>query len=154
MRATFSIIWYLVSAEWRVRLTKYIGRSSPSVSCTRAALTASSETARYTRIGWSGFGFWMTVRDVRNSLDCLKISSHRSSQANFLPFRSSWTIDLVLSAKWGTNLERAVSRPRSCCAFLTLFGLLMLSMAWHLSGLASIPRWVSMKPRNSPTPHP
>jgi len=74
--ATFSIIWYLVSAEWRVRLTKYTGRSLPSVSCTRAALIASSETVRYTRIEWSGLGFWMTAGDVRNSLNCVKISLH------------------------------------------------------------------------------
>jgi len=116
-RATFSIIWYLVSAEWRVRLTKYTGRSSPSVSCTRAALTPSSKTARYTRIGWSGLGFWMTAGDVRNSLNYSKISSHWSSQTNFLPFWSSWTIGLVLSARRGTNRERAVSRPRSYSDF-------------------------------------
>ena len=127
-RATFSIIWYLVLAEWRVRMTKYTGRSSPLDSCTRAALTASSETARYTRIGWLGLGFWMTAGNVRKSLNYLKISSHRSSQANFLPFRSSWTIGFVLSANRGMNLERAVRRPRSCCTSLMLFGLLMSSM--------------------------
>jgi len=44
------------------------------------------------------------------------------------------------------NLDKAASLPINYCTFLMLQGLLMLMMAWHLSGLASIPRLVSKKP--------
>ena len=78
------------------------------------------------------------------------MSSPLSSQLNLAAFWSSWTIGLVFSVRRGTNLERAVRRPRSCCTSMMFFELLMLSISWHLSWLAFIPLWVSMKPINFP----
>ena len=44
----------------------------------------------------------------------------------------------------------AVRRPMRRCTFLTLVGLRISMIALHFSGLASIPLWVSMNPRNLP----
>ena len=146
-RVTFSIIWYLVSAAWSVRLTKYTDHSSFSTFWTSAALTASWEIARYTIMGCSGLGFWMTTGDDKKFFSFWKISSHFSSRLNLATLQSSCTIGLVLLVSRGTNLESAVRRPINCWTSFMLWGLHILATVRHLSGLASIPLWVSMKPK-------
>jgi len=84
----------------------------------------------------------------KKSFSCWKISSHFSSQLNLAALRSSYTIGLVLSANWGTNMERAVRRPISCLTSFMFWGLHILVIVRHLSELASIPWWVSMKPKS------
>jgi len=54
----------------------------------------------------------------------------------------------VCSANLGRNLDMAVRRPTRRCTSLTLVGLHISIIALHYLRLASIPRCVSMKPRN------
>jgi len=44
----------------------------------------------------------------------------------------------------------AVSQPMRRCTSLTLLGLCISIIALHFSGLALMPRCISMKPRNLP----
>ncbi|MED6135142.1 hypothetical protein PIB30_043409 [Stylosanthes scabra] len=48
------------------------------------------------------------------------------------------------------NLKRAASLPVRACTSFKDVGCFMEMMAWHFSGLASIPLLVSMNPRNFP----
>jgi len=59
-------------------------------------------------------------------------------------------IGWVCLANLGRKRDMAVRRPMRHCTFLTLLGLHISMMALHFSGLASMPRCVSMKPRNLP----
>jgi len=54
----------------------------------------------------------------------------------------------VCSASLGRKREMAVRRPMRRCTSLMLVVLRISMIALHFSGLASIPRWVSMNPRN------
>jgi len=56
----------------------------------------------------------------------------------------------VCSANLGRKQEMAVSRPMRRCTSLTLLGFCISIIALHFSGLASMPRWVSMNQRNLP----
>jgi len=87
---------------------------------------------------------------VSSCFKVLKFCSQVSSQTNLADFFSSLIIGLVLSANLGRKREIAVNLPTRRCTSLTFVGLLMLIIAWHFSGLASIPRCVSMNPRNLP----
>jgi hypothetical protein len=72
----FSIFWYFASAPLNVLLTKYIGFSSPLVSCTTAELRALSETTKYK---YNGLPFWGRVSiggDAKKLLSFRKASSH------------------------------------------------------------------------------
>ena len=133
-----------------MRLTKYTGHSLLLISWTKAELTASSDTAGYTTIGRLGLGFWMTLGDGKNSLSWPKIPSHVSFQLNFDVFRSICAMGLIRSASRGTNLDSVVNRPSSCWTSFKFFRLLISVITLHLSGLASIPLWVSINPRNLP----
>ena len=57
---------------------------------------------------------------------------------------------LIRSARRGTNLDNAVNRLSSCWISFRFFGLLISVIAFHFSGLALIPLWVSMNPINLP----
>jgi len=94
--------------------------------------------------------FGQDRRVVRSCFKVLKFCSHVSSKVNLVDFFRSWIIGLVLSTNFGWKREMAVSLPTSRCTSLMFAGLLMSMMVWHFSGLASIPRCVSMKPRNFP----
>jgi len=54
----------------------------------------------------------------------------------------------VCSASLGRKPKMAVRRPMRRCTSLTLVGLHISIIALHFSGLASMPRWISMNPRN------
>jgi len=56
----------------------------------------------------------------------------------------------VCSASLERKREMAVRRPVRRCTSLTLVGLHVSMITLHFSGLASIPRWVSMNLRNLP----
>jgi len=55
-----------------------------------------------------------------------------------------------LSEAFETNLLRAATHLVRLCTSLTFFGSSMLSIAWILSGFASIPLYETMKLRNFP----
>jgi len=57
---------------------------------------------------------------------------------------------LVLSASVGRNLDMAVRQPTNHCTSLMFVGLRMSMIGLHFSGFASIPRCVSMNPKNFP----
>jgi len=57
-----------------------------------------------------------------------------------------WVCPANLGRKW----EMAVSRPMRHYTSLTLLGLRISIIALHFLGLASMPRCVSMNPRNLP----
>ena len=59
-------------------------------------------------------------------------------------------IGWVCSASLGRKREMAVRRPMRRCTSLMLAGLRISMIALHFSGLASMPRWVSMNPRIFP----
>jgi len=69
---------------------------------------------------------------------------------NLADLLSNCMIGWVCSASLGRKWEMAVRRPMRRCTSLTLVGLRISMIALHFSGLASIPRWVSMNPRNLP----
>jgi len=79
-----------------------------------------------------------------------KTFSQSSFQENFADFLSSWIIGWICLASFGRNLDMAVRRPIRRWTSLTLLGLRILMTALHFSGLASMSRCVSMKPRNLP----
>jgi len=54
----------------------------------------------------------------------------------------------VCSASLGRKREMAVKRPIRRWTSLIVVGLRISMMALHFSGLASMPRWVNIKPRN------
>jgi len=87
---------------------------------------------------------------VSSCFKALKFCSQVSSQANLVDFFRSLIIGLVLYANFGRKREMAISLPTSRCTSLMFAGLLISMMAWHFSGLAWIPRCVSIKPRNIP----
>jgi len=114
------------------------------------ALTTLVEMARYTNRGFPLLGFCSTGGEDKYSFNAWKDCSQASSHTNFCAFFMSLSIDWILSANLGIKCDNAVSLPTNLCISLMLAGLLMLTTAWHLSGLASIPLWVNMKPRNFP----
>lgn len=63
-------------------------------------------------------------------------------------------IGLMCSANLGINRDKDVRRPTSRCTSFKFWGLLISNTALHLSELASIPRAVSMKPKNLPADTP
>ena len=79
-----------------------------------------------------------------------KIYSQSSFHVNLVDFLSSYMMGWVCSANLGRKREMAVSRPMRRCTSLTLVGLHISMIALHFSGLASMPRWVGMNPRNLP----
>ena len=81
-------------------------------------------------------------------LSLWNISSQSSFHVNLVDFLSSCMMDWVCSASLGRKREMAVRRPLRRCTSLTLVELRISMIALHFSGLASIPRWVSMNPRN------
>jgi len=56
----------------------------------------------------------------------------------------------VCSASLGRKREMAVRRPMRHWTSLIVVGLRISMIALHFSGLASMPRWVNIKPRNLP----
>jgi len=54
----------------------------------------------------------------------------------------------VLSANFSRNLDMAIRRPIKRCTYFIFIGLCISIMVLHYSGFASIPRSVSMTPKN------
>ena len=130
-RDIFSISWYLISVLCNTQLMKYTGRCS-GFSCTRAALIVSSKIDRYSCKGSSSTG--------QIIIGVLLI----------ITFFMILRIGLIFSFNLGRKRARDVRRPANRWIFLRFLGLLISVMAVHLSGLASIPRPVSMNHRNLP----
>ena len=84
----------------------------------------------------------------------LLISAKAASQSELHPSRVSFFNSLksgrAFSADFGRKRVRAASQPVSCCTSFLVLGGCMSSIALHLSGFASIPLLVNMKPRNLP----
>jgi len=85
---------------------------------------------------------------VRVVLSFWNICSQSSFHVNLADFLSSCMMCWVCSASLGRKREMAVKRPMRRCTSLTLVGLHISMIALHFSGLTSIPRWVSINPRN------
>jgi len=130
---------------------KYIGCWLLSFSWTSAELTAFVDAAIYITRGRLRSGLARTGGVVSSCFKVLKFCSQVSSQTNLVDFFRSLIIGLVLSANLGRKREMAVSLPTSRYTSLMFVGLLISIIVWHFSGLASIPRCVSMKPRNFPS---
>jgi len=121
-----------------------------SFSWKSAELTAFVDAAMYITRGRWRSGLVRIEGVVSYCFKVLKFCSQVSSQTNLADFFSSLIIGLVLSANLGRKREMVVNLPTSRCTSLTFVGLLMSIIAWHFSGFVSIPRCVSMKPRNLP----
>jgi len=76
--------------------------------------------------------------------------SHLAIDYFFITFR----INLIHLASRGRNVDKEVCRPISLCTSFKFYGFCKSRMVAHLSGLASIPRAVSMNPRNFPVATP
>ena len=77
-----------------------------------------------------------------------KICSQSSFHVNLADFLSNYMMGWVCSANLGRKREMTVRRPMRRCTSLKLVGLRISIIAFHFSGLASMPRWVSMNLRN------
>ena len=78
------------------------------------------------------------------------ICSQSSFHVNLADFLSSCMMGWICSASLGRKWEMVVRRPTRRCTFFTLVVLRISMIALHFSGLDSIPRCVSMNPRNLP----
>lgn len=81
------------------------------------------------------------------SFSCRKTSLQSSSHTKILAFIRRFIMSLAFLTILGKNLDKDVILSASLWASLTFRGLLISKMVWHLSELACIPRWVSMKPK-------
>jgi len=104
----------------------------------------------YTSRGWLVSGLWRIGGEVKVVLSFWKIYSQSSIHVNRVDFFRSWIMGWVCSASLGRKREMAVRRPMRRWTSLTVVGLRISMIALHFSGLASMPRWVNMKPRNLP----
>jgi len=96
------------------------------------------------------FGHWRLGGEVKVVLSFWKICSQSSVHVNRVDFFRSWIMGWVCSASLGRKREMAVRRPMRRWTSLTVVGLRISMIALHFSGLASMPRWVNIKPRNLP----
>ena len=92
----------------------------------------------------------MTGEDAKKAFNWRNILSHSSIHQNLEAFHISCTMGLVFSASFGTNLESVVSRLINLWISLTFSELCILAIALQFLGFASMPRWVSIKPKNFP----
>jgi len=79
-----------------------------------------------------------------------QVASHSKVFAPLSNLKSGF----AFSVSFGRNLDNAANLPFSCCTCITQVELRIPRMALHLSGLASIPLCVVIKPRNLPLPTP
>ena len=87
---------------------------------------------------------WRIGGEVRVVFNFWKICSQSSFHVNRVDFFRSWTMGWVCSASLGRKREMVVRRPMRHYSSLTLLGLRISMIALQFSGLASIPRWVTM----------
>jgi len=87
---------------------------------------------------------------VRVVLRFWKTFSQSPLQENFTDFFRNWIMGWVCSTSFGRNMDMVVRRPIRRWTSLTLVGLRISIIALYFSRLASMPRCVSMKPRNFP----
>jgi len=128
---------------------KYTSRCS-GFSCTRVALIMSTETDRYSCKGSSSTGRLIIGVLLIITFICWNASSHRSSHLFTVCFFVILRISLILYVNLGKKRASDIKWPTNRWISLRFLGLLISAMAVHLSGLASIPRAVSIKPRNFP----
>jgi len=95
-------------------------------------------------------GLWRIGGEVRVVFSSCKICSQSSVQVNWVDFFRSWTMGWVCSASLGRKREMAVRRPMRRWTSLMVAGLRISIIALHFLGLASMPRWVNINPRNLP----
>jgi len=111
---------------------------------------ASSEGEMYNRSSLPGVGFCRIGVDDTAALIAAKVYLYSSLYWNLSAFFNTFMIGLIFSANFGKNLDRDVSLPTTLCTSFRVVGLCIFNMVEHLSGLASIALWVSMKPKNFP----
>jgi len=114
----------------------------------------SLEAEMYKRSLYPGVGFCRMGVDDIAAFIVAKFFSHSSLYWNLSVFFNVFTIGLIFSVNFGKNQDRDVSLPTRLCTSFRVVGLCVSNMVEHLSGLASMGLWVSMKPKNfPPTPN-
>jgi len=109
-----------------------------------------SETKIYKRSPSPGASFCRMGVDDIAAFIATKASSHSLLHWNLFTFFNVFTIGYIFSANLGKNRDWDVSLPTRLYTSFKVAGLCVSRMVEHLSGLASIPLWVSMKPKNFP----
>lgn len=113
-------------------------------------LTTLFETEMYNNNLLFGVGFSkMGVNDTA-SFTASKEFSHSLLHVNLSAFFNAFTIDMIFSAILGKKRDRYVNFPTRLCTSFKHEGLRIENTTEHLLGLAFIPLWVSIKPRNFP----
>jgi len=148
-RARHSIFWCLSSAPRNTLLMKYIGFSPESESWTSMELMVLSDMDGYKNImalvvGWCRIG----GLDKKDFI-LLKGSSHSGVHSKF-SFLMDAKKEKALLPTHERKRDKAANLPVTIWTSLILDGLLMLMMAWNLSGLVSMPLRVRRKPKNFP----
>ena len=100
---------------------------------------ASGDVTRYISKGSPVIGLLNTRGWDNVCLTTLNASSHVSFHENLSAFLIGLKIRFILFASLGMNLESDVNLPTSHWTFFRLLGLLVVSKAWHLSGMNPIP---------------
>ena len=78
----------------------------------------------------------------------MKFFSQLSSHWKRDVFLSKPIMGFIFSTIFGMNRDNTINLPINLCTSLTFLRLYILVIAWHLSGLASMPQCVNMKPKN------
>jgi len=110
-------------------------------------------TARYICKGVCGGGLTSTGKVDKSFFICWNMLSQVVSHSKVFAPLSNLKSGFAFSARFGRNLDNATNLSFSYCTSFTQVGLRIPRMASHLSGLASTPLCVIIKPRNllSPT---
>jgi len=95
-------------------------------------------------------GLWRIGGEIGIVFNFWKICSQSSIHVNRVDFFKSWTMGWVCSTSSGRKREMTVRWPIRRWTSLIVVGLRISMIAMHFSGLASMPRWVNIKPRNLP----
>jgi len=109
-------------------------------------------TARYISKGVCAGGLTSIGKVNKSFFICWNMLSQVASNSKVFAPLSNLKSGFAFSASFGRNLDNAANLPFSCCTSFTQVKLRIPRMASHLSGLASIPLCVIIKPRNLPPP--
>lgn len=119
-------------------------------SRTRAVLIALSEDAMYSNNVSPTMGLDSTGGFAKCDFSCWKACSHSSVHSNFLLPRRRLKNGMHLSVARHINLLSAATRPIKLCTSLCLRGEGMSIKALIFAGLASMPRALTINPKNFP----
>lgn len=125
-----------------------MGRYTPSSSLTSIELTIESETTTYKNSGFLGSVRHKSGNPARCSLSFWNAISHSSIYSNAFLSRQEKRSHLLVAFEM--NQFNVVTLPATLCIAFMLFGDPMSKMAFTFFGLASIPLYKTINPRNFP----